>query len=53
MTEKELQIIVKTMKDLQNVLLEHKIEVFMDHENLTYETIESKYQRAQLWKSLI
>ena len=53
MTEKELQIIVETIKEFQNVLLEHKIEVFVNHENLTYEAIEITSQRAKLWKSLI
>ena len=52
-TEKQLQSIFKTMKEFQNVLLEHKIEVIVNHENLTYEAIEITSQRAKLWKSLI
>ena len=44
---------METLKDFQNILLGHDIEVFMDHKNLTYETIESTSQRVQRWKSLI
>ena len=39
MTEKGLLGIVKTLKEFENILLRHKIEVFTDHNNLTYETI--------------
>ena len=39
MTEKELISIVETLEEFQSILLGHKIEVFMDHNNLTYETI--------------
>ena len=41
MTEKEILSIVENLKGLQNILLGHKSKVFMDHNNLTYETIES------------
>ena len=53
MTGKELLRIVENFKEFQNTLLGHKIEVFTDHNNLTYETIESASQRVQSWKSLI
>ena len=39
MTEKELLSIVETLKELQNILLVHAIELCMYHKNLTYETI--------------
>ena len=39
MTEKGLISIVETLEEFQSILLGHKIEVFMDHNNLTYETI--------------
>ena len=44
---------METLKDLRNILLEHKIKVFTDHKNLTYETIESASQRVHHWKCLI
>ena len=39
MTEKELLRIAETLKYSQNILLGHEIEVFMEHNNLTYENI--------------
>ena len=39
MTEKEIRSIAETLKEFQNILLRHKIEVFMGHNNLTYERI--------------
>ena len=36
MTEKELPSNVETLKKFQNILLGHKIEVFMDHKNIPY-----------------
>ena len=53
MTEKELLIIVETLKYSQEILLGHEIEVFTDHKNLTYETIESASKRVKTWKILI
>ena len=53
MTEKELLSVVETLKELGNILLGHEIEVFIDHNNLTYETIESASQHVKCWKSLI
>ena len=53
MTGKKLLSIVETLKYFQNILLGHKIGVFMDHKNITYETIDSAYQHIQIWKSLI
>ena len=52
-TEKELPSIAETLKESQNRLLGHKIEVFTYHKNLAYETIESASQRIQIWRSLI
>ena len=52
-TEKDILNIVETIKEFQNTLLGHKIEVFTKNKNLTYETTESASQRVQLWKSLI
>ena len=47
MIERVLLRIVETIKDFRNILFGHKIVVFMDHNNLTYETIESDSQRVQ------
>ena len=43
MTEKELLNIVENLKELQNILLVHEIEVFKDHKNINDENIESAY----------
>ena len=53
MTDKEPISIVETLKEFQNILLRHEIEVFADHKNLTYETIKIVSQCVQRWKSLI
>ena len=53
MIERVLLRIVETIKDFRNILFGHKIVVFMNHNNLTYETIESDSQRVQRWKILI
>ena len=44
---------METLEEFQNILLRHKIEVFAEHNNLTYETIKIVSQRIQRWKSLI
>ena len=44
---------METLKEFQNILLRHEIEVFADHKNLTYETIQIVSQCVQRWKSLI
>ena len=44
---------METLKEFRNILLGHKIEVFTNHNNLTYETIEIASQNVQRWKSLI
>ena len=44
---------METLKEFGNILLGHKIEVFIDHNNLTYETIESASQSLQFRKSLM
>ena len=49
MTEKELLSIVETLKESQNILLGHEIEVFTDHNNLTGELIKIVSQCVQLW----
>ena len=53
MTEKKFLIILETLKELRNVILRHESEVVVDYSNITYENIESAYQRIQRWKSLI
>ena len=44
---------METLKEFRNILLGHEIEVFTDHYNITYETIESASHHIQIWKSLI
>ena len=53
MTEKKFLIILETLKELRNVILRHESEVVVDYSNITYENIESAYQRIQRWKSLM
>ena len=39
--------------EFRNIILGHKIEVFIDRDNLTYETIESASRYVLRWKSPI
>jgi RNase H-like domain found in reverse transcriptase len=50
-TERELLSIVETLKEYRNLLLGHKIEVFMDHKNLTYK--EFNTERVMCWRLLL
>ena len=43
----------KLSKISKKILLLHGIEVFTDHNNITYETIESDSHCIQPWNSLI
>ena len=44
---------METLKEFRKILLGQEIEVFTDHKNLTYETIDSAYQCVHRWKILI
>jgi DNA polymerase/3'-5' exonuclease PolX len=50
-TERELLSIVKTLKEYQNILLGHQIEVFTHHKNLVYKTFNTK--RVMRWPLII
>ena len=41
-TEKELLSIVETLKEFRNIFLGYEIEIFTDHKNLSYESIECR-----------
>ena len=44
---------METLKYFRNILLVHKIGVFTDHNNLTYETIETAYQHVHRWNIIM
>ena len=44
---------METLKEFNNILLGYKVEVYIDHKNLTYETKLNDYQGLQRWQSLI
>ena len=45
-TENKLPSSVGNLKIFLNIFLGHKVEVFTDHSNLTYKTIESAFQHV-------
>jgi hypothetical protein len=50
-TERELLLIVETLKEFRNILLGQKIKVHTDHENLTYKNFKS--DREMRWRLYI
>ena len=44
---------METLKYFRNILLVHKIGVFTDHNNLTYETIETASQHVHRWNIIM
>ena len=49
--ERELLSIVETLKEYQNILLGHEMEVFTDHKNLTFKQFNT--ERVMRWRLLI
>jgi RNase H-like domain found in reverse transcriptase len=50
-TKRELLSIIETLKEYRNILLGHKIEVFIDHQNLMYKHFNT--ERVMQWQLLI
>jgi hypothetical protein len=50
-TERELLAIVETLKEFRNILLGHRIDVYTDHQNLTYKQFNTN--RVMRWRLLI
>ena len=50
-TERELLSIVETLKEYKNILLGQKIDVYTDHQNLTYKKFN--VERVMRWRLII